>query len=49
MNALKCREHFERTLVRPCKGEAQERVVNERKYFVKYAIGAFNLCINGFF
>ena len=29
-NALKCREHFERTLVRPWKGEAQERVVNGR-------------------
>ena len=41
MNALKCKEHFERTVVRPCKGEAQERVVNERKLF-NYAPTAHN-------
>ncbi len=32
MNALKCKEHFERTLVRPVGRSAGLREVNERKY-----------------
>ncbi len=40
MNALKCKEHFERTLVRPVGRSAGLREVNERKlkntkYFLK--------------
>ena len=45
MNALKCREHFERTFVRPVGRSAGLREVNKRKWKIFLVVKTINFYV----